>query len=66
MLLFDFGDPTEKEMIAVGAILEVCLGKDIDLELILEKWQVHRLEELETTSARQVMEWLAGQLSLRL
>jgi hypothetical protein len=43
------------------AIRLTCLEKQIDLELILEKWQVSRLEELDTTSAQQVIEWLAGQ-----
>jgi hypothetical protein len=43
------------------AIRQVCLEKDIDLEPILEKWQVRRLEELDAARAQQVIEWLAGQ-----
>jgi hypothetical protein len=43
------------------AIRLTCLEKEIDLELILEKWQVIRLEELDGSSAQQVREWLKGQ-----
>jgi hypothetical protein len=43
------------------AIRLICLEKEIDLELILEKWQVSRLEELDIDSAQQVREWLKGQ-----
>jgi hypothetical protein len=43
------------------AIRLTCLGKKIDLELILEKWQVSRLEELDEAGAQQVQEWLKGQ-----
>jgi hypothetical protein len=43
------------------AIRLICLEKGIDLELILEKWQVSRLEELDGTCAQQVQEWLKGQ-----
>ena len=43
------------------AIRLTCLEKEIDLELILEKWQVSRLEELDGASAQQVQEWLKGQ-----
>jgi hypothetical protein len=38
-----------------------CLEKEIELEVILEKWQVSRLEELDGASAQQVQEWLKGQ-----
>jgi hypothetical protein len=38
-----------------------CLEKKIDLELILEKWQVSQLEELDGARAQQVQEWLKGQ-----
>ncbi len=43
------------------AIRLSCLEKEIDLELILEKWQVKQLEELDGDSAQQVQEWLKGQ-----
>lgn len=38
-----------------------CLEKGIDLDLILEKWHVSQLEELDGDSAQQVREWLTGQ-----
>jgi predicted nucleotidyltransferase len=43
------------------AILQTCLEKEIDLELILQKWQVSSLEELDGARAQQVQEWLKGQ-----
>jgi hypothetical protein len=43
------------------AIRLTCLEKEIDLELILQKWQVSQLEELDGASAQQVREWLKGQ-----
>jgi hypothetical protein len=43
------------------AIRLECLDKKIDLELILEKWQVSHLEELDGASAQQVRDWLKGQ-----
>jgi len=43
------------------AIRLMCLEKKIELELILEKWQVIRLEELDGASAQKVQEWLKGQ-----
>jgi hypothetical protein len=43
------------------AIRLTCLEKEIALEVILEKWQVSRLEELDGASAQQVQEWLKGQ-----
>jgi len=43
------------------AIRLTCLEKEIELEVILEKWQVSRLEELDGPSAQQVQEWLTGQ-----
>jgi hypothetical protein len=43
------------------AIRLTCLEKEIDLELILAKWQVSRLEELDGPSAQRVQEWLKGQ-----
>jgi len=42
------------------AIRLTCLEKEIELEVILEKWQVSRLEELDGASAQQVQEWLKG------
>jgi hypothetical protein len=33
----------------------------VDLELILQQWQIRLLEELDTDRAQQVQEWLAGQ-----
>ena len=38
-----------------------CLEKEIELEVILEKWQVSQLEELDGPGAQQVREWLKGQ-----
>jgi hypothetical protein len=43
------------------AIRLMCLEKEIDLKLILEKWQVSQLEELDGARALQVQEWLKGQ-----
>jgi hypothetical protein len=43
------------------AIRLTSLEKEIELELILEKWQVSQLEELDGPSAQQVQEWLKGQ-----
>ena len=43
------------------AIRLTCLEKEIKLEVILERWQVSRLEELDGASAQQVQEWLKGQ-----
>jgi hypothetical protein len=43
------------------AILQTCLEKEIVLELILQKWQVSRLEELDGPRVQQVQEWLKGQ-----
>jgi hypothetical protein len=43
------------------AIRLSCLEKEIELEVIFEKWQVSRLEELDGSSAQQVQEWLKGQ-----
>jgi hypothetical protein len=45
----------------LDAIRLMCLDKEIDLELILEKWQVSRLEELDGPGAQRVQEWLKGQ-----
>jgi hypothetical protein len=51
------GAPVEQlEVIRLG-----CLDKGVDLELILQKWQVSRLEELDGARAQQVQEWLQGQ-----
>jgi hypothetical protein len=38
-----------------------CLNKGVDLELILQKRQVSRLEELGGASAQKVQEWLKDQ-----
>jgi hypothetical protein len=46
----------QRETIRLG-----CLDKGVDLELMLEKWQVSRLEELDRAIAQQVREWLKGQ-----
>ena len=43
------------------AIRLTCLEKKIDLELILQKWQISRLEELDGAGVQQVQEWLKGQ-----
>ena len=43
------------------AIRQTCLEKEIEQELILQKWQVSRLEELDGASTQQVQEWLKGQ-----
>lgn len=43
------------------AIRLTCLEKKIDLELILAKWQVSRLEELDGARTQQVQECLKGQ-----
>jgi hypothetical protein len=43
------------------ALLQGCLEKGIDLELILQQWQVSRLEELEEHQVQQVREWLKTQ-----
>jgi hypothetical protein len=40
------------------AIRLTCLDKGIDIELILQQWQVSRLEELDGASAQQVREWM--------
>jgi hypothetical protein len=45
----------------VEGILQECLDKGIDLELILAQWQVSRLEDLEADQVQQVLEWLKGQ-----
>jgi hypothetical protein len=38
-----------------------CLDKGVDLEAILQQWQVNRLEELDGDSAEQVLKWLESQ-----
>jgi hypothetical protein len=43
------------------AILQECLDKGIDLGLILDQWQVSRLEDLGEDQIKQVQEWLQGQ-----
>jgi hypothetical protein len=48
--------PEQLEAIRLG-----CLEKGIDLELILEKWQVSQLEELDEDQAQQIQEWLKRQ-----
>jgi hypothetical protein len=42
------------------AIRLTCLEKEVELEVILEKWQVSLLEELDGVGAQQVWEWLKG------
>jgi hypothetical protein len=60
--------PTPASLLPRGAAPEdlelirlTCLEKEIELKVILEKWQVSRLEELDGPSAQQVQEWLKGQ-----
>jgi hypothetical protein len=45
----------------LAAIRLGCLEKGIDLELILQQWQVGRLEELAADRAQEVREWLKSQ-----
>jgi hypothetical protein len=45
----------------IEGILQECLDKGIDLEVILQQWQVSTLEELEEDQVKQVQEWLKGQ-----
>ena len=45
----------------VEEILQTCLDKGIDLELIFKQWQVSRLEDLEENQVQQVQEWLEKQ-----
>ena len=45
------------------AIRQTCMEKEIELELILQKWQASSLEELDGASAQQMQEWLKGQYS---
>ena len=42
-------------------ILQGCLEKGIDLELILQQWQVDKLEDLDDHQVNQVQEWLEKQ-----
>ena len=42
-------------------ILQECLDKGIDLELILQQWQVSELEDLDDHQVNQVQEWLEKQ-----
>ena len=46
---------------SLEAILEATLEKGIDLELILQQWQVSRLEDLDDRQVHQVQEWLKSQ-----
>jgi hypothetical protein len=48
--------PEQLDRIGLG-----CLEKGVDLEAILQQWQVNRLEELDHDSAQQVLEWLESQ-----
>jgi hypothetical protein len=48
--------PEQLDRIGLG-----CLEKGVDLEAILQQWQVNRLEELDHDSAQQVPEWLESQ-----
>jgi hypothetical protein len=48
--------PEDLEAICLG-----CLEKKIDLELILQQWQISRLEELDGDGALKVREWLESQ-----
>jgi hypothetical protein len=42
-------------------ILQECIEKGIDLELILQQWQVSKLEDLDEHQVHQVQEWLEKQ-----
>jgi hypothetical protein len=42
-------------------ILQGCLEKGIELELILQQWEVSKLEDLEEHQVHQVREWLDKQ-----
>jgi hypothetical protein len=48
--------PEQLERIGLG-----CLEKGVDLEAILQQWQVKRLEELDHDGAQRVLEWLESQ-----
>ena len=50
--------PTVKQL---EAIRPGCLDKGVDLELILQQWQLSQMEELDGAGAQQVQEWLEGQ-----
>ncbi len=41
--------------------MEATLEKGIDLALILQRWQVSRLEDLDDRQVHQVQEWLKSQ-----
>jgi hypothetical protein len=45
----------------IEEILKECLDKGINLELILQEWQVGRLEELDAEGVHQVKRWLDKQ-----
>jgi len=45
----------------IEGILQACLDKGIDLELILQQWQVSRLEDLDEDQVLRVQEWLKSQ-----
>ena len=45
----------------IEKILQECLDKGIDLELILQQWQVDKLEDLDDHQVNQVQEWLEKQ-----
>jgi len=45
----------------IEGILQACLDKGIDLEVIYEQWQVRDLEDLEEDQVQQVQEWLQSQ-----
>jgi hypothetical protein len=42
-------------------ILQECLDKGIDLELVLQQWQVSKLEHLDADQIHQVQKWLERQ-----
>lgn len=42
-------------------ILQTCLEKGIDLELILQQWQVDQREDLVDEQLNRVQEWLRNQ-----
>jgi len=53
--------PPTATPVQIEEILEACLEKGVDLDVILQQWQVNRLEDLEEEGAQQVKEWLKSQ-----
>ena len=53
--------PLAATPVQIEEILQECLDKGIDLELILQQWQVDKLEDLDDHQVNQVQEWLEKQ-----